>query len=344
VQSLGKTNLCLVGVLFGTAVTAVSADQVLLDNGDRITGQLLNKGTDSVIIKTPYAGELKIKRARVSSITTDQPVRIQLHDGQQVDGRLQTAEDGSLYIDRMEQAEIPLVGLDAIATIEPVPSDQPPEYRWRGNVTVAGERQSGNTDTHKLNFDARAVAERKSLDRFTLSAFTNREQSDNKLTTEQYRLGGKYDRFFAENWYGYVGAAFEQDKFKDLDLRSVYSVGAGHQFYDTDELRVSLESGLSYTMENFIEDEDNNYAGLNWGFNWEQAFLDKRLNFFHRHRGNQGFDSGDNLIINASTGVRVPILDGLKATAQYDIDYDRSPPDDAESTDHTYLFGVGYDW
>ena len=101
---------------------------------------------------------------------------------------------------------------------------------------------------------------------------------------------------------------------------------------------------MTYTDDNFIVEEDDSYTGFNWGLNWEQGLFDKRLDFFHRHRGNRGFNESDNLIINASTGVRLPIVAGINATAQYDIDWDRSPPEGADSTNQTYSFGVGHDW
>jgi len=331
------------GLLLAVSGTAF-ADRVQLANGDIVSGNLIEKTIDSVVIKTVYAGEIKIKRSKVVSITTDGPHRVLLHDGQQVDGMLVIDEKGELLLQTPDQSTPVVGGLDAIASITAIPSDEPPQYKWRGNVTVAGEVKTGNTQTDKFNADARTVAEKKGIDRYTFSAGLIREESENSLTTEQYRLGGKYDRFFMKQWYGYVGAAFEQDKFKDIDLRSIVSAGSGYQFYDEDELRVALEGGLSYTDENYVIEEDSSYAGFNWGFNWEQTFFDKHLNFFHRHRGNQGFDESDNLIINANTGVRIPIASGISATAQYDLDWDRSPPDDAESTDHTYSFGVGYDW
>ena len=320
------------------------ADLITLNNGDRITGTLLEQTKDELVLDTGYAGKLKIKRSAVASLTTDQPLRFELQDGQQLDGMLVTDDQGKLLVQTQDGVTAPVETLSAISSITPIPPAGPPPWEWRGNVTVGGETKTGNTETDKLNVNARTVVEQKELNRFTVDAALEREESQNTLTKEQYLLGGKYDRFFNKRWYGFVGAAFEQDKFKDLDLRSTLAAGSGYQFFDSDELRVSLEAGLSYTDENFITEEDNSYSGFNWGFNWEQALFDKRLNFFHRHRGNQGFDESDNLIINASTGVRLPIMAGISATAQHDIDWDNSPPDDADSTDQTYLFGLGYDW
>jgi putative salt-induced outer membrane protein YdiY len=344
-----RTTVNVTRIAFGLPLCALTtnsaiADLLILNNGDRISGTLIEQNIDEIVLDTGYAGKLKIKRNAVVSVTTEQPLRIQLKDGQQLDGILLGDEQGNLVVQTEDGRTATVAGLSAISSLGAIPPDGPPPWEWRGNVTVAGESKTGNTETDKLNVNARTVVEQKGLNRFTVDAALAREESENSLTTEQYRLGGKYDRFFTKRWYGFVGTGFEQDKFKDLDLRTTLAAGSGYQFFDSDDLRLSLEAGLSYTDENFIVEQDNSYSGFNWGFNWEQALFDKRLNFFHRHRGNQGFDESDNLIINASTGVRLPIMAGISATAQYDIDWDNSPPDDADSTDQTYLFGLGYDW
>ncbi|VAW74384.1 hypothetical protein MNBD_GAMMA15-1356 [hydrothermal vent metagenome] len=334
----------LLSVVVGLYATLLQADQIALSNGDRVSGTLIEQNMDQIIIETPYAGKLTIKRSEIIRLTTDHPMRIQLHDGRQIDGILRQVKPGSLSIETPDLQQIPLGGLDTIAAIDAIPSGLPAVFEWRGNVTLSGEEKSGNTNTDKLNISTRIVAEKKNDKRFTVSTRLARENVNNKLTKEQYRLDGKYDHFFHEKWFGFVATSFEQDPFKDIDLRSIFSVGSGYQFYDTDKLRLSLEAGLSYTETRFIVDDDDNYAGFNWGLNWEQSLWGDRLKFFHRHRGNQGLDNRDNLIINAQTGVRVPVAAGLSASAEYDLDWNRSPPDNTKSTDHAFLLGLGYDW
>ena len=334
----------LLYLAIGLYATVAPADQATLSNGDRISGTLVEQTMDQVVIQTSFAGKITIKRSEINRLSTDHLLRIQLHDGRQFDGLLKEDPSGHLIIEMPDQQPVPVSGLNSIAAIGAVPSEKPVGYKWRGNVTLAGEKQSGNTDTDKLNINTRVVAEKKKHNRFTIEAMLAREHADNRLTKEQYRLNGKYDHFFRKNWFGFVGTAFEQDPFRDIDLRSVFSAGSGYQFYDSDALRLSLEAGLSYTDTRFKVDQDDSYAGFNWGLNWEQSLLGDRLKFFHRQSGNQGLDSIDNLIINAQTGVRIPITAGLSASAEYDLDWDRSPPDNTDSTDNTYLLGVDYSW
>ncbi|HHJ14182.1 MAG TPA: DUF481 domain-containing protein [Gammaproteobacteria bacterium] len=341
--TLARFGRALLGAALLTLFLPARADRIQLDNGDQVTGTVLEQNIDQLIVETAWGGKITIKRSEVTRLFTETPRRIELQDGRSLDGTLQSQADGSLIVTTPD-ARIALAGLAAITAITAIPDSTPPAWTWRGNVTVGGELKAGNTQTDKFNASTRLVAEKKEQQRVTLAASLNRELNANQLTKEQYRASGKYDRFFHKRWYGYAGASFEQDKFKDIDLRSIFSAGSGYQFFDTDALRLSLEAGLSYTDTRFVVDEDDTYAGFNWGLNWEQQLLDGRVSFFHRHQGNQGLDAADNTLINAQTGVRVPVAKGLTASAEYDLDWNRSPPDNTNSTDHTWLLGIGYDW
>lgn len=330
-------------VLLALAVSA-PADVVELDNGDRISGTVQKKSDGRLVIDSRYAGRLTINWSHVVRLITETPLLFRLQDGTELRGLLDEDKQGNTLIKTGTDSARALPALASIARISAIPAPGPPAYRWRGTVNLAGERNSGNTDTASIALDARTVVEQKGRRRFTLGAGLSKEHSDGSLTKEQYLLNGKFDRFFDGGWFAFLGADLEKDEFKDLNLRAVYSAGSGYQFFDSDELRLSLELGLSYTNEDFITDEDNAFSGFNWSLNWEQALFADHLKFFHRHSGNQGLDTTDNLLIKVQTGVRIPVINGIHASAEHDIEWDRSPADDAESVDNTYKFGLGYEW
>ena len=57
-----------------------------------------------------------------------------------------------------------------------------------------------------------------------------------------------------------------------------------------------------------------------------------------------GLDSNDKMFVRSQTGLRVPLMDRLNATAQYNIDWDNNPTDGRERTDKTVLLTLGYTW
>jgi len=96
--------LSALGALASLCSGAVHADEVVLANGDRITGSVVRKEEDSLVMSTSYAGELTIKWAEIRRITTQEPIRLYFEDGSKSIGSLHSEEDGSVII-TVEQAQ-----------------------------------------------------------------------------------------------------------------------------------------------------------------------------------------------------------------------------------------------
>jgi putative salt-induced outer membrane protein YdiY len=321
-----------------------SADTVELTNGDKLTGTVTEQTAGKIKIETSYAGTVIVDLAEVRSMNTDSPMQFVMQDGKIINGTLRALPDGGLVITGTDQSSMQLPGLASISSIGTIQPTGTLPFVWHGNAALSGNVTKGNTDTSSVGLGSRIVGEQKAVQRITGYANYYKEETDGTTTKNQYLLGGKYDRFFTEKWYGFVGLDFEKDKFKDLDLRSILSAGLGHQFYNTDDLKLSVEGGLSYTDDNFINADDNAYAGFVWGVNWEQKFFDGMIDFYHRHRGIQSLESADNTLIKAQTGARFPLVMGLNGFVEYGIDWNGDAPDGTKSTDHTYKAGVAYTW
>lgn len=129
----------LIGALLtGNAV----ADQVELSNGDKISGTLVAQNADEIVFDTGYAGQLKIKRNAVVSISTHQPLRIELRDGQQLDGILLSDDQGRLFIQERDRGPAVIDSLESIASMVAVPPAGPPPWDWRGNITFGSEMRT----------------------------------------------------------------------------------------------------------------------------------------------------------------------------------------------------------
>lgn len=70
------------------------ADEVLMKNGGRISGSIVNKSGEILKLKTDYAGELRIKWSEVNALRTDGPVDVMLTDGRLGSARLEPAPEG----------------------------------------------------------------------------------------------------------------------------------------------------------------------------------------------------------------------------------------------------------
>ncbi len=67
------------------------ADQIVMKNGDRVTGSIVKKDAKSLTIKTEHFGVVTLPWDQVTSVTADKPLNVTLSGGQTVQGSLKTA-------------------------------------------------------------------------------------------------------------------------------------------------------------------------------------------------------------------------------------------------------------
>ena len=73
-------------------LSAAWADQIVMKNGDRVTGSIVKKDGPNLTVKTDQFGIVTVSWDRVESVMADKPVNIVLQDGKTVQGTLATTE------------------------------------------------------------------------------------------------------------------------------------------------------------------------------------------------------------------------------------------------------------
>ncbi len=59
---------------------------------------------------------------------------------------------------------------------------------------------------------------------------------------------------------------------------------------------------------------------------------------------NGNFENVHETFVRSQTGLRVPLMKSLNATAQYNVDWDNRPTDGRVKTDRALLLTLGYSW
>lgn len=324
-------------------INPAGADELRLKNGDRISGKLVAMEEGTLIFKTSYAGKMSIKWEAISTMSTEAPIRVVLSDETALNGITQSAEAGKMKMKMGKIVETVSFDLMEVRAINPKPAVTEPAVKTKGHVNIGLTSTRGNSDTGTQHLDGEFVA-RSSKNRFTIGAELNRAEDDGEKTVNNAFGSLKYDHFLTQKWYLYSSASFEKDEFKDLDLRTTLGLGAGYQFLETPITNLSLEAGLTYVNEDYDTGEDDGFPSARWALNFDRYFAKKVIQFFHFHEGFVGFEDTDDTIIRSKTGLRLPIYKKLAATAQYNLDWDKSPKPGREKTDHMYVLTLGYQW
>ena len=137
---------------------------------------------------------------------------------------------------------------------------------------------------------------------------------------------------------------FRPVRFKDIRLRSTLGLGNGHQFLETEKTNLSLEGGFAYVHTDFIVAQDDAYPAARWAVKFDHRLFNTKYQFFHTHEAYVGLDDARKIFVRSQTGLRVPLMDKLNATAQYNVDWDNTPTPGGVRTDKALLLTLGYQW
>jgi len=321
------------------APMTTSADEVRLENGDRLTGTVVRMSEDTLIFETSYAGQIEIRWSEVVGIQSEAPLRMVLSDDTRLEGEIITAPEGSLKLSS-EVLETPVVlNLSEIKEINP---EEVPPVRISARANVGITVENGNTDAENYNLDGEFTA-RTVKSRYRAGGEWNNEKTDDVDTVKNWLGYADYRYYLTPKWFLFANTLFENDEFADLDLRTTLGGGAGYQVFESDTLNLSFELGAAYIDQNFIVAEDTSFAAAQWGVEYDQYFFNDFIQLFHRNFGYWSFDDSDDWLIKTRQGIRHPIYKGFTATLQYNYDFDNQPSPDAKTDwDWKLLFLLGY--
>ncbi len=321
-----------------------SADELVMKNGSRIIGKLVSSEDGLVVFDTPFAGKINIKNANIDVIRTEETATVQMKDGQVYRNKKVVATEDTLIMQRAGE-EPREYDIDDIALVNPAPWQLGEGYNFNGRSSLAFQSERGNSDTDDTSADY--LVEWRSLkDRYESRGYLERGVANGDDVTDRWELRNTYDRFTSDAADYYWGGKlrFEYDQFADLDLRTVLGPHFGKQFFSSKRLTLKVEAGPVYVDEQFDIAEDNNYWGMNWDVNLESDILGFGTTLYVLHDGTFNFDSADEPLLNATMGLRMPLILGFETSVQARWEYNGGAPLDTEELDETYSFRIGYSW
>ena len=339
--SMRKLSLFLL-LAVGLAIQSAVADEVRLKNGDVISGTIVKKETDKLVLRTSYAGEIHIAWSQILQLSSSETVKIFLSDQTHFSGVIEPSDDGRALI-RLEQYDAYAdIDLNELTYINASAEVSGMGVIWSGQINVGGAFTEGNTDTSLLRVGGESIARTK-VNRFTIGGQVNRAKSNNVDTEYNSRANAKYDHFLSKKWYLYSNSTLENDRFRDINLRSTVGGGSGYQLYERDDLNLAIEGGLNYLHADYDVAEDDSYAIGRWAVRYDQKVY-QDIKLFHQHEVLFSLEEFANTLVFSKTGLQVPIAEKLNASTQINLDYNNQPVADRKKLDKTLLFSLGYGW
>ncbi len=320
---------------------AAHADQIVLANGDRLTGKVVSKANDTLAFETDYAGTIKIRWKDVVSVTTDAPVTVMSADGKLEKGRLQRTESGGLELVSEEGARG--VRLTEMDHINPPPHVAGTGVTYSGRVSFLASASSGNTDDARLYGEADFRARAKAYS-YGLDVRAEQKEESGETTAQNYYMGGRYNYVIDDERFAYVRSSLENDEFKDIRLRGTLGAGLGLNIFETRKSHLRVLGGLELVAVDRKDGVSESFPAFGWGVDYSQWFWADRFELFHDQKGFASLQDSENISLRSRTGVRIPLGSSLSANAQINFDYEGDPGPIRDKTDLQVLLGLGYDF
>ena len=329
-------------------VTALAhADSVVVRNGDLLSGTVRHMSSGSLTIESSYAGTVTLPWGEVATLTTDKPVILILKQAEAPErGVLEQSDSGSFLLQPQDASMPPQkIELSSVLFLNPTPSESGSGVEYKRHLNLAGSRTQGNSIGASAAFEGELDARAKTY-RYALRGTANQTRIGGETVSSNWLLSGHHDRFVLDQkHFQYVRASAQRDRFRDIRLRAALGGGYGWQLIDSELTELSLRGGLDLVaVEHYGASGRDRYPALGWGIQFSHWLWQHRLKLFFDQDGYWGLGGSAEVTVRTRGGLRVPIAQGLVATAQLDVDWDRHPAPGVKPTDSTLMLGVGYEW
>lgn len=250
------------------------ADQIVLKNGDRLTGSIEKSDDKSLVIKTEFAGEVTVQWPAVQQITSSAPLHVSVSGGQTLVGTVTTSDDNLAVATPNGTVNEPKASVNKLLSEAEQTAYEKSLHPgllqgWESGTNVGFALTRGNSQTKNLALAF--TADRKGW-HDKLSMYANSVYATNDApgavpgTTANSEQGGiRYDHDFTPRLFAYVGADFQTDALQTLDLRSVFGGGLGLHAIKNDRTTLDLLGGVVYTREKYSLLPSRNFASVSVG-------------------------------------------------------------------------------
>ena len=266
-------QLCLLSL---SLVVPLAADQVVLTNGDTLTGTVIKKEDAKLTLKSDLLGEVVIPWTAVKSVTSSGPLYVAIPGGTVTSGTVTTSGSDLQVAATSGVRSVPLA---QVSTVRNPASQQAWEHSqhpgllesWTGHVDLGLALARGNARTDTLTSAADA-ARTTPRDRLALHYDqiygTARVNGVTSTIASAVRGSWTYERTVSGRLFVNTLNSYEHDGFLGLDLRFVAGGGLGYNPIKNQRTTLGVLAGADYSRENFIAGVSRNSAEFNAGNNF----------------------------------------------------------------------------
>lgn len=294
-------------LICGCLISPVHADTLLLQNGDRISGDIQSQTDQSVSIRLPYATTaIQIPRKSVKQVITTH-------------AKTQKAEVKS-DPDVLKETDWKLSG--------------------GADVDVKITHNSSTTNYAKAT---NTLEYTDSIWRYALDDSYYYETEDGDTDTHKYTIKPSLDYFFTTKWYWHNSVEYDYNMIADKYLSVDYATGPGYRFWNEKNrrLELTLQGGMrtaywhdgsdsdddSSTLSSYYINDHYSYPFVSVGWDYLQPIADTDFTLFSKgtylkYVQQQSSVVTMNQSLNFNAGIRYKLSEHVHIALGTGLDWD----------------------
>ena len=323
--------------LFVTLATPSWAATVWLNNGDRLSGDILLLDGGKLALKTEYAGQVLIDWRDIDTLSSDKPLLLRRHGlDSEHSKQLAAAGKGMVRVVNSTSETVPLASITRLVPPRPLLRDR----LWEGNLDAKldMERNEDESDEWKLKGDTRIEHGRW---RHVLTGELERETKNGSVTDDNWQLEYDLDRFFSEHWFWRTGVEQQEDQFEFIIRQRIVGSGPGYRFWDNELGRFDLIGQFNRV---YLESASDELAFDTFSLAWDYKRLlwGTRLELYSNAELQVPEIEAIDYVFDSEFGLRYRLNSWARLSLLYELDQVRGLGQ--SSSERHYLIGVGVGW
>ncbi len=347
-----RSTFAMLVVALSAVSTAAAQQTLVLNNGDRLTGELTAISGSDWVFKLA-GGEIKVPTTDISSFSATEPIGVRLADGSVVAATVTTAgnqlqltlTDGTSRT--IAPADLAAVGdpgnLAALRPLE-IGLFKPFSKFWGATVAFGFSNNSGNSTSRGVAFSF-DIERRSPKDRQVIKGGLSREfapgaSGDLETTVEKYYGSLRLDVFLVSRLFAFGFAGYDRDQFQDLDLRQNYNLGLGYQVVETDKTDLRFYGSGGVRLEEYTSGGNSSTSILGLGGGYKQKL--GPIVFDWTVAYTPSLEDGADYRVVSDASLTTTIFEGLGFRIGSRNEYNNKPQPDVETHDWLFTTALTY--
>ena len=312
----------------GGWASASAAEKVILhlQNGDKISGEILSENKERVVVRTPYQRKLSIPLSQVQKREAPAPPA-----PPPAAAPPPTPPSGAVTPKTPPPA--------AVTNVVQKPEGKPWYYmflsNWHGTIDVGATMTYSTTDSslYHVNFKATHTAWtnqlRNTIDVKGFYGRTEKVVTQNKIDGD---LKTEFDVFRDKKFYLYNVGEVGFDRIQRIDLKWSEGPGLGYKLFDTtniltsaDQFKLNVEAGGQFQKIYYNNETTKETVSVRLGENLAWNFTNTKLLFTQKLQYSPSVEDPADFILRFQADVSYPIFKNLSLKLTVQDDYTSRP-------------------